>query len=112
MDTQVFIIEETEQFIEWLSALRNPIAKAAVIARIKRAEKGNFGDHKSVGDGVYEMRITTGAGYRIYYAQQGDIIYILLHGGDKSTQPSDIEKAKTLWNALKQHNKETGEDNE
>lgn len=112
MTDQVFIIEETDQFIEWLSALRNPIAKAAVAARIKRAEKGNFGDHKSVGDGVFEMRIATGAGYRVYYAQSGDIIYLLLHGGDKSTQPTDIEKAKTLWAEIKQHNKAQGENNE
>ncbi|WP_409041015.1 type II toxin-antitoxin system RelE/ParE family toxin [Mannheimia haemolytica] len=64
---------------------------------------GNFGDHKSLAGtgGLYEMRIATGAGYRIYYAQQGNVIYILLHGGDKSTQQADIEKAKALWAELK-----------
>lgn len=69
--------------------------------RVDRARLGNFGDHKSVGDGVYEMRLTTGAGYRIYYAQRGEIVYILLNGGDKSTQQADIDKAKVIWSSLK-----------
>lgn len=94
----------TETFSKWLDGLKNPIAKATVARRIKNAIKGNFGDHKllSGGSGIAEMRIDTGKGYRIYYAQQGDVIYILLNGGDKSTQQADIEKAKTIWAELKQ----------
>ena len=59
-------------------------------------KEGNFGDHKSVGDGVSELRITIGAGYRVYYTKKGEEIIILLVGGDKSTQSKDIEKAKQL----------------
>ncbi|MDD2166952.1 type II toxin-antitoxin system RelE/ParE family toxin [Glaesserella parasuis] len=100
----------TDNFSKWLDGLKNPIAKATVARRIKNAVKGNFGDHKALAGtgGLYEMRIATGAGYRIYYAQQGDVIYILLQGGDKSTQQADIEKAKALWAELKQ----TGGSNE
>ncbi|MCB4228263.1 type II toxin-antitoxin system RelE/ParE family toxin [Mannheimia haemolytica] len=99
----------TDNFSKWLENLKNPIAKATVARRIKNAINGNFGDHKSLAGtgGLYEMRIATGAGYRIYYAQQGNVIYILLHGGDKSTQQADIEKAKALWAELKT----TGESN-
>lgn len=61
----------------------------------------NFGDFKSLGQGVYEMRIACGAGYRIYYAQTGQMIYLLLWGGDKSSQSQDIEKAYFLWQKLK-----------
>ena len=94
----------TDNFAQWLESLKNPIAKATVMRRIKNATKGNFGDHKLLTGtgGIYEMRIDTGKGYRIYYAQQGEIIYILLHGGDKSKQQADIEKAITLWAELKQ----------
>lgn len=97
-----FLIQETEEFKYWLKSIKNPIARTAVAMRIERAKVGNFGDHKSVGEGVYEMRLTTGAGYRIYYAQRGEIIYILLNGGDKSTQQKDIDKAKMIWGSLKE----------
>lgn len=89
----------TDNFAHWLEKLKNPIAKATIARRIKNAIKGNFGDHKLLAGtgGLYEMRIDTGKGYRIYYAQKGEIIYILLHGGDKSTQQTDIDKAKAIW---------------
>ncbi|MBN6710518.1 type II toxin-antitoxin system RelE/ParE family toxin [Haemophilus haemoglobinophilus] len=104
MAEQINQIIITEHFAKWLKKLKNPIAKAAVARRIKSAEKGNFGDHKNLSgtDGLFEMRIDTGKGYRIYYAQQGKVIYILLYGGDKSTQQLDIEKATALWSELKQ----------
>lgn len=100
----------TDNFAQWLESLKNPIAKATVARRIKNATKGNFGDHKLLTGtgGIYEMRIDTGKGYRIYYAQQGEIIYILLHGGDKSKQQADIEKAVTLWTELKQTGDKNG----
>ena len=76
--------------------------KAAIVTRINRAINGNFGDHKSVGDGVFEMRITKGPGYRVYYARYGEVTYFLISGGDKSTQQADIAKAKALWEGIKQ----------
>ena len=94
----------SENFADWLKGLKNPIARATVARRIKNATNGNFGDHKLLAGtgGVYEMRIDTGKGYRVYYAQQGDVIFILLHGGDKSKQQHDIDKASALWAELKQ----------
>ncbi|MDH2997388.1 hypothetical protein A1D22_00185 [Pasteurellaceae bacterium LFhippo2] len=101
-----FVIDVTDEFRKWLKSLRNPIARTAIVRRIERATVGNFGDHKSVGNGIYEMRISTGAGYRIYYAQRGEIIYILLNGGDKSIQQKDIAEAKLLWESIKQKDKQ------
>jgi putative addiction module killer protein len=66
------------------------------LVRLKRAELGNLGDHKSVGDGVFEMRIDYGPGYRLYFARSGGVVIILLIGGDKSSQVKDIKKAKQI----------------
>ena len=93
----MLIINQTSQFRKWFKALKDLRAKAKIAIRLKRAENGNWGDYKSVGEGVFEMRITEGKGYRIYYARQGDIVYLLLNGGEKSTQAEDIASAKTLW---------------
>ncbi|MBN6064026.1 type II toxin-antitoxin system RelE/ParE family toxin [Aggregatibacter actinomycetemcomitans] len=97
----MFIIEQTNIFVKWFKSLKDPLAKISILKRIERAEMGNFGDYKSVGNGIYEMRITTGAGYRVYYAQKGDVIYLLLNGGNKSTQQADIEKAKLIWEEVR-----------
>lgn len=86
----------TAEFDEWLKALRDPIGKARILARVRAAELGHFGDTASVGDGVFELRIHAGPGYRVYYWRQGDVTYWLLCGGDKSTQQRDIRKAKRL----------------
>jgi putative addiction module killer protein len=86
----------TPEFDAWLKALRNPVGKARIVARIRSAEAGNFGDCEPVGDGVSEMRIHCGPGYRVYYARKGDVVYLLLCGGDKSTQKRDIRQAKAL----------------
>lgn len=72
------------------------------MARILSAEKGNFGDCAPVGDGISEMRIHAGPGYRAYYAQRGKLVYLLLCGGDKSTQRRDIKRAKIIMAALKE----------
>lgn len=98
----MYKIIETRIFNCWLNSLKDLRVKMAISARIRRAENGNFGDHKSVGDGVYEMRIDKGQGYRVYYAQKGEITYLLICGGDKSSQQRDIEQAKILWRHLKQ----------
>jgi|SRR5450830_110822 len=95
-------INRTTEFNSWLSDLKDLTGKAKILVRIKRAEQGNFGDHSSVGNGVYEMRIFFGPGYRVYYAEEGNTIYLLLNGGDKSSQRDDIEKAKAIWEQFKQ----------
>ena len=95
-------IRRTEEFMAWISKLKDVAGKARIAARLKMAAAGSFGDHKSVGQGVMEMRIHTGPGYRVYYAQEGDTVYILLIGGDKSTQDKDIKKAHELWKEIKE----------
>ena len=90
----------TPEFDIWLKALRDPIAKARVIARIRSAEAGNLGDCSPVGDGISEMRIHIGPSYRLYYCRRGDITYLLLCAGDKSSQQKDIRTAKTLLKSL------------
>lgn len=98
-------IQKTDVFDKWLSKLQDIRAKARIFARINQAEQGNFGDHKFIADNLYEMRIHYGPGYRIYYTRQDDIIYLLLVGGDKSTQQKDISKARALLNITLQGDK-------
>lgn len=86
----------TPEFDRWLKALRDPIGKARIASRIRSAEQGNFGDCEPVGDGVWEMRIHCGPGYRVYYSRRGKVVYLLLCGGSKSTQNRDIKQAKAL----------------
>jgi len=83
-----------DPFGEWLTGLRDGQARARVAARVARLEAGNFGDCKSVGEGVWELRIDWGPGYRIYYAMVGTTIILLLCGGDKRSQSADIRKAQ------------------
>ena len=88
---------QTAEFAKWLKRLKDIDARARINVRIKRISlTGNLGDVKPVGDGVYEMRIDYGPGYRVYYSRRGNEIILLLIGGDKSTQQKDIEKAKRL----------------
>lgn len=89
-------IKTTLTFDSWLSKLKNLRAKAKINARIKRLQFGNFGDIKSVNDGIFELRIDEGQGYRIYLKNQNGVLVILLCGGDKSTQEKDIKQAKLL----------------
>ena len=93
-------VRTTDVFARWLERLRDPKGKAAVLRRIARMEKGNPGDTKSVGGGVKEMRIPTGAGYRVYYVERGSTVIILLCAGDKSSQSRDIERAHELANEV------------
>ncbi len=89
-------VRRTGAFIDWLVALRDVAARARIAKRIDRIAQGNFGDAKSVGDGVSELRFTFGPGYRVYYTRRGDIVVILLCGGDKGSQEQDIERAKAI----------------
>ena len=84
-------------FDEWLYSLRDAKAKVKIKLRLDRVKLGNFGDYRSVGEGVCELRIDYGPGYRVYFGQIGSIIVILLCGGDKSTQNQDIRKAIEYW---------------
>lgn len=84
-------------FKDWLSALADRQAKARVLTRIQRMVAGNLGDCKPIQDGVWELRIDYGPGYRVYYAQAGDKLLLLLIGGDKRKQQADIEKAIDYW---------------
>ncbi|MRV72170.1 type II toxin-antitoxin system RelE/ParE family toxin [Duganella sp. FT92W] len=91
----------TELFDTWFGKLKDRRAALRIQARIDRAEDGNFGDHHAVGKGVSEMRIDYGPGYRIYYTMRGRKLVILLAGGDKATQSSDIKAAQALADSLR-----------
>ena len=86
-----------EPLTEWLDRLRDVVAKARILARLRQLEAGNFGDIKALGEGVIELRVHIGAGYRVYCGQRGDSLVVLLCGGDKSSQPKDIIRARALW---------------
>ncbi|MCO7635608.1 type II toxin-antitoxin system RelE/ParE family toxin [Pseudomonas sp. S 311-6] len=95
-------INLTEEFGRWLSSLKDVMGKAKILARLRNASLGNFGDIKPIGDGVSEMRIDFGPGYRVYYAREGRVVYLLLHGGDKSTQQKDIATAIRMWKKIQE----------
>ncbi len=92
----MYEIKSTKIFSQWIFKLKDMKGRIAVARRIERMEHGNFGDVKSVGTSISELRIQMGPGYRIYFTKREERIIILLVGGDKSTQQKDIEKAKKL----------------
>ena len=87
----------SEPFTQWLRGLRDGATRNRIRQRIARVRLGNFGDTRSVGDGVYELRVHFGPGYRLYFGREGDEVVILLCGGDKGSQDCDIERAKEYW---------------
>jgi putative addiction module killer protein len=91
----------SSDFDVWLSHLADQKAKARILARLTSATCGNFGDCEPVGEGVSEIRIHVGAGYRVYYTRTGSTVYVLLAGGVKATQAKDIAKAKRMARELK-----------
>lgn len=95
------IFERSSGFDAWLSDLKDSMAKARILARLRSAMAGNFGDCEPVGEGVSEMKIDVGAGYRVYYTRTGKTVYFLLAGGDKSTQQRDIARVKKMAQELK-----------
>jgi len=98
-------INQTHDFSVRLLGVTDVLARAAILIRIKRAALGNFGDCHDVGGSVWEMRIQTGAGYRVYYVREGLTVYLLLAGGNKREQISDIARAKAMWQRIKQERK-------
>ncbi len=101
---QAFELVETPVFSDWLGSLRDRRARARIVTRLDRLSGGNFGDHKSVKDGVFELRIDYGPGYRVYLFQRGKELVILLCGGDKRTQDADIAHAKRLKEEIERTN--------
>ena len=93
---------DQEPFTEWLKTLRDKRTRKRIQNYIARIESGNLGDHKSVGDGVFELRLDFGPGYRIYFREVDNTIILLLCGGDKSSQDRDIEQAKAYWQEYKE----------
>ena len=98
----MYQLQSTDVFDDWLRALQDRKGRARILARLESVQLGNLGDVRSVGAGVREMRIHFGPGYRIYFAQKGKIVLLLLCGGDKSTQTRDIAKAQRLLKGLGQ----------
>ncbi|OGQ36138.1 MAG: addiction module killer protein [Deltaproteobacteria bacterium RIFCSPHIGHO2_12_FULL_43_9] len=84
-------------FNEWLRGLKDISARAIIRKRLNRVRKGNFGNAESVGDGIFELKIYYGPGYRVYYGLDGNTVVVLLCGGDKGSQRKDIQKAKEYW---------------
>ncbi len=98
----MYFIEKTAEFDKWFRKLKDLKAKAKIIFRIQKLENDeHFGDSKSVGDGIFELRINYAKGYRVYFKEDNGKVIILLIGGDKSTQQDDIKKAKDIWSNIK-----------
>ncbi|MNE43381.1 hypothetical protein D3C80_1375510 [compost metagenome] len=91
-----YLIQQTDTFANWHIALRDLRARIAIARRIDRAAAGNLGDVRPVGEGVSEMRVDVGPGYRLYFTRRGEMLILLLCGGDKSSQSRDIALAKRL----------------
>jgi putative addiction module killer protein len=98
--------DDRDVYVDWLKSLRDKIAKIAIARRVDRVANGNFGDHRICRDGVSELRIDVGAGYRVYYAIAGKQIVLLLCGGDKRTQDADINRACSNWQTWQLANKD------
>lgn len=96
----MYKIRKTDIFEKWFTKLRDTGGKGKILARLKRAELGNLGDYKALGEHLFEMRITYGPGYRLYFYRKEDITIVITNGGDKSTQEKDIQKARHILREL------------
>lgn len=96
----MYTLRQTEEFQEWLDGLKDFRAQVRIAARLRLAEAGSLGDWRSVGDEVSEMRVDVGPGYRLYFTRRGNVLIIMLAGGDKSTQSRDIKRAKRILKEL------------
>ena len=92
----MYSIRPLPEFTAWLNGLKDGMTHRRLARRLEKAQKGNLGDVKPVGEGVFEMREHFGPGWRMYYVQRGEILIVMLGGGDKSSQPADIAKALRL----------------
>jgi putative addiction module killer protein len=97
IDILIFRTGNSSPFLDWLAALNDDRSVGIVRARLNRIRLGNFGDCRTVGGGVQELRIDYGPGLRVYFGRRGSVIVVLLCGGDKKTQPKDIRTARTYW---------------
>lgn len=97
-------------FVEWLEGLKDREARARIKVRLDRLERGNLGDAKSVGEGVFEMRMPHGPGYRIYFGREGADRIVVLWGGSKKDQEGDVRKAKSYWQGYKEEKHDAKED--
>ena len=96
----MFIVRQTQEFQDWLDALKDIKAQLRIAARLRQAEAGNLGDWKPVGDELSEMRVAFGPGYRLYFTRRQNILIVMLAGGDKSTQSRDIKRAQKILQLL------------
>lgn len=101
IDKKMYEIHQTPDFEDWLDSVKDTQGKAAILARLDRARNGNFGDCEPVGDGVSEMRVFIGPGYRIYFVRSGIAEYLMLSGSDKTDQRRGIKRAKLILDALR-----------
>ncbi|MBP5990941.1 MAG: type II toxin-antitoxin system RelE/ParE family toxin [Piscinibacter sp.] len=92
-------VEKTDEYRDWIDKLKDPAGRARILMRVDRLIHGNPGSHRNLTHGVSELKVDVGPGYRVYYAQRGDRLLLLLVGGDKSTQPKDIARAIRLAQA-------------
>ena len=93
---RMFTIKQADEFTAWLSRIKDGMTRRRLARRLEKAQAGNLGDVKPVGDGVFEMREHFGPGWRMYYLQRGQVLIVMLGGGDKSTQDKDIDAARKL----------------
>ena len=96
----MFSVLLTQEFQDWLDRVKDQRAQVQIATRLRQAEAGNLGDWKSVGGKVSEMRINVGPGYRLYFTRQGNIVIVMLAGGDKATQARDIKRARHIASQL------------
>jgi putative addiction module killer protein len=97
----MYAIDTTPEFTGWLGGIKDAQGKAAVTVRLLRAQNGNFGDTEPVGNGLSEMRVFVGPGYRVYYVRSGQTSYLMLYGSDKTDQKRGIKRAKEILDALR-----------
>jgi putative addiction module killer protein len=96
----LYTVKQLDEFSDWLKGLKDGLTKQRLNKRLKKAQLGNLGDVAPVGEGVFEMREHFGPGWRMYYVQRGEVLIVMLSGGDKSTQQTDIDRAIALAKSL------------
>lgn len=98
----MYTVKRTPEFDAWFDGLKDSLTRKRLALRLRKAELGNLGDVRSVGEGVFEVREFFGPGWRMYFAHRGDVLVVMLGGGDKSTQQADVAAAKALARAIEE----------